>query len=257
MIIQKELQNNEGMNEGSVGLKLEELANLFYKATASAVPQKLIKLKGPSWRASPIVKNLLVICKQKYKLWTDSNKLDENLRKDNILAKRNLRKQLRKEKFDDRKNFYEDLMSNPTTEKFYQLIRRNRTSGVKQTSSLMVSGKEIYSSDGQRDAFAKYYEDLSVPKDNGYDAAFLELCNVRHELINQLCEDSSETTNPVTPEEVSKAISQLNTKKHRMNQVLPQNTSNTQDQPRLHISQHYLIKYCQKRRFQKCLRQEF
>ena len=104
-------------------------------------------------------------------------------------------------------------MSNPTTEKFYQLIRRNRTSGVKQTSILMVSGKEIYSSDGQRDAFAKYYEDLSVPKDNGYDAAFLELCNVQHELINQLCEDSSKTTNPVTPEEVSKAISQLNTKK--------------------------------------------
>ena len=104
-------------------------------------------------------------------------------------------------------------MSNPTTEKFYQLIRRNRNSGVKQRSSLMESGKETYSSDRQRDAFAKYYQDLSAPKDNGSDAAFLELCNVRHKLINQLCEDSSETTNPVTPEEVSKAISQLNTKK--------------------------------------------
>ena len=54
------------------------------------------------------MKNLLVIGIQKYKLWTDSNKLDENLGKDNILAKRNLRKQLRKEKYDDRKNFSED-----------------------------------------------------------------------------------------------------------------------------------------------------
>ena len=81
---------------------------MFHKATASAVPHKLIKLKGPSWRAFPTVKNLLVIGIQKYKLWTDSNKLDENLGKDNILAKRNLRKQLRKEKYDDRKNFSED-----------------------------------------------------------------------------------------------------------------------------------------------------
>ena len=62
--------------------------------------------------------HLLVICKQRYKLWTDSYKLDENLRKDNILAERNLRKQLRKEKFDDRKNFYEDLMSNSTIIRF-------------------------------------------------------------------------------------------------------------------------------------------
>ena len=161
---------NELLNKRMVSLKLEELAKTFHKATEAVVPHKLKKLKDPSWRASPTVKNLLGICKQKYKHWTESNKSDRNLRKDNILAKRNLRKQLRKEgKFDDRKNFYEDLISNPTTEKFYQLIRRNRGSGGRQTTSLIVSRNEIYSPDDQRNVFAKYYEELSVPKDNGYD----------------------------------------------------------------------------------------
>ena len=67
-IVQEKLQNNKNMNERMVALKLEELAKTFHKATEAAVPHKLITLKGPSWRASPTVKNLLGICKQKYKL---------------------------------------------------------------------------------------------------------------------------------------------------------------------------------------------
>ena len=212
-ILQEELQKDKRLTERSVELKLEELSKILHKATKLTVPYKLVKLKGQSWRASPKVKDLLGTCKQKYKLWVESGKTDENLRKDNIQAKRNLRKQLRKEKFDDRKNFYEDLMCNPTTEKFYQLIRRNRGSSGQQTSSLLVEGKELYTSDSQRKAFAKYYEELSIPKDKGYDSAFLELCNVRHELINQICKESSEIPEPVTPEEVGKTISQLNMKK--------------------------------------------
>lgn len=59
---------------------------------------------------------------------------------------------------------------------------------MSQTSTLVVNGKEIPSPVQQMKAFAYYYEDLSVPKDKQYDAAFLELCTVRHELITQICE---------------------------------------------------------------------
>ena len=104
-------------------------------------------------------------------------------------------------------------MQNPSTEKFYQLIRKNRGSNGQKTSSIIVDGKEIFSPEKQRKAFADYYEDLSVPKDNGYDSAYLELCNVRHDLIKQICEESSELLDPITPEEVEKGISKLNTKK--------------------------------------------
>ena len=76
-------------------------------------------------------------------------------------------------------------MSEPSTEMFYKLLQRNKGgSGV-------VNGKEISAPEQQRKVFANYYEDLSVPKDKQYDSAFLGLCSVRHELITQICEDSS------------------------------------------------------------------
>ena len=69
--------------------------------------------------------------------------------------------------------FYEELMTNPTSDKFYQLIRRNRgATGNGSTCSIMYNGSEIRSPDDQRNAFVQYYEELSIPKDSGYDSAF-------------------------------------------------------------------------------------
>ena len=77
----------------------------------------------------------------------------------------------------------------------------------------MVDGKELHSPDEQRSAFAKYYEDLSIPKDHGYDTAYLELYSVRHHLIAQLCEESLSEPEPITTKEVREAALQLNNKK--------------------------------------------
>lgn len=77
----------------------------------------------------------------------------------------------------------------------------------------MSDGKETRSPDQQRKVFAQYYEDLSVPKDKGYDAAFLDLCNVRHKLIDQWCHESVSSIEPISEKEVLKAVSQLNTRK--------------------------------------------
>ena len=65
----------------------------------------------------------------------------------------------------------------------------------------------------QRQVFAQYYEDLSIPKDEDYDSAFLKLCYVRHKLIEQLCKESESDFEPITESEVLKAISQLNSNK--------------------------------------------
>ena len=53
---------------------------------------------------------------------------------------------------------------------------------------------------------------VSVPKDENYDSAFLDLCTVRHNLIEQLCAESDSNFGPITKNEVSKAILQLNSK---------------------------------------------
>ena len=47
-------------------------------------------------------------------------------------------------------------MSEPTTDKFYKLIRRNKGGSRSQASSLIVDGREISSQDQQRKSFAQY-----------------------------------------------------------------------------------------------------
>ncbi|MEW8544540.1 MAG: hypothetical protein AB2693_13510, partial [Candidatus Thiodiazotropha sp.] len=197
----------------SVEERINDLTAVIHRATDVAVPSVTLKLKGPKWKASPKVRKQLDICQQKYQLWVASGKSDNILRKDNIMAKRELRKQLRSEKLEDRKNFYNDLMKNPSTDKFYQLIRRNKGDKVQYTGCIRVGDKDLYSPDLQRNAFAQYYEDLALPADRGYDSAYLELCSTRHEIIKQVCDESSEYLEPFTLKEVRDAVQKLNTKK--------------------------------------------
>ncbi|MCG7878106.1 MAG: reverse transcriptase family protein, partial [Candidatus Thiodiazotropha endolucinida] len=97
--------------------------------------------------------------------------------------------------------------------KFYQLIRRNKGGHNGSTCSIMSNGDEIRSPEGQREVFAQYFEDLATPKDKNYDSAFLEMCSVRHQLIEEMANECSTFPEPITEEEVHKAISQLNSKK--------------------------------------------
>ena len=211
--LEMELTKSKQQGPVSVDQRLSELNTVIHKATERAVPTAVIKLKGPKWKASPKVKKQLEICKQKYKLWVASGKCDNILRKDNILAKRELRKQLRNEKLTARKNFYNDLMKNPSTDKFYQLIRRNKGDKHQYSGCFRVDDKEIYSPNLQRNALAKYYEDLATPKDKGYDSAYLELCSVRHRIIEQICKESPDQLEQISTKEVRKAINSLNNKK--------------------------------------------
>lgn len=103
-------------------------------------------------------------------------------------------------------------MSNPSSEKFYQLIRRNKGHGG-LTCSIMSNGTEIRSPEDQREVFAQYFEDLATPKDKNYNSAFLEMCSVKHELIERWANECSTYPDLITADEVYKAISQLNPKK--------------------------------------------
>ena len=68
------------------------------KADEIAVPNKIIKLQGPKWKASPEVRPLIQDAKYKHKIWVERN--------DKIQAQRKLRKQMRKEKYNDRQKLY-------------------------------------------------------------------------------------------------------------------------------------------------------
>ena len=76
-----------------------------------------------------------------------------------------------------------------------------------------MNGKEVHSATEQRHVFTKYFEDLSVPKDQGYDFTHIELCSVYQELIADLCREIMCELDPITTEEVTKETQQLYNKK--------------------------------------------
>ena len=130
------------------------------------------------------------------------------------MAKRNLRKQMRKEQFTDRNKFYNDVMDNPGTVVFHKLINRNRPNRHSDTACITEQSTNHYTTEDQTKCFARYYEDLAVPKDKGYDTALLELHNVRHTLIEDICEEEAKThTQVISAEMIQKAVESLNTGK--------------------------------------------
>jgi hypothetical protein len=50
--------------------------------------------------------------------------------------------------------------------------------------------------------FAKYYEDLSIPKEELFDKTYVNLCNMRQSLLEEELEKVHYATEPFTEEEV-------------------------------------------------------
>ena len=78
-----------------------------------------------------------------------------------------------------RRSLYDSLMENPTSKRFYQLIRQSRSSREPGVTCIQVQDERHFDPAQQRSCFSQYYEDLATPKDMNYDNVFLELCNVR------------------------------------------------------------------------------
>jgi hypothetical protein len=81
-------------------------------------------------------------------------------------------------------------MDNPSNVMFHKLIRRSRnsTSRNKEAACIIENGEHHYNAIDQTNSFTRFFEDLAIPKDKVYDYEFLELCNIRHNIIQQMCE---------------------------------------------------------------------
>ena len=111
----------------------------------------------------------------------------------------------------DSKQLYEKQMINPSSKFFCQLIKRNRTT-TSSTQCLKVGDRECYSSEEQCKAFASYFENLSVPKENENDDAYLNLCSVRQNVIEQYLKENLNEIMFTVPE-VETSIRKLNSGK--------------------------------------------
>ncbi|XP_071136395.1 uncharacterized protein [Mytilus edulis] len=103
-------------------------------------------------------------------------------------------------------------MDNPSNDMFHKLIRRNRGSKNKDAICIIENGEHHYSAKDQTNSFSRYFEDLAVPKDNGYDPEFLDLCNIRHNIFDELCKQNSDEPQ-FSSQNICDAIKQLHSGK--------------------------------------------
>lgn len=185
------------------------------RAAKTAVPSKPIKLKGPKWKATPTVRKHLKTCKTLYSKWKDAGRPSHHQTRTELhRAKKLLRSTQRIEKAMDRKNLYQKIMENPSTELFYRLINRNRRTRNNTSNCLEIDGEIDFSTDNQRKAFRAYYEDLSLPKDDEYDSSYMDLCKTRQNLVEQYYKDHPvQASESYTELEVKTSIERLNTGK--------------------------------------------
>ncbi|CAC5414940.1 unnamed protein product [Mytilus coruscus] len=187
--------------------KHSNVTNALLTASNKAVPTKPIKLKGPKWKASPRVIKHLKNCKQLYSKWKFEGKQpDHPFRKKLKAEKKNLRSQQRKEHAEDRLNIYQQIMNNPSTELFYKLINRNRSKPRANTTSIDIEGELEFNPTLQRKAFANYYEDLSISKESKFDNSYLELCQIRQRLVEEVLHNQQTNIQPYKEDDISKAI---------------------------------------------------
>ena len=207
----KELKNSlpTPTNGSEVESNVVALMSCLTSASKKAVPSKTVTLKGPKKRASQKLLDCIPKVKSTYNTWSTSGKPNTgHLYVANKLAKRTLRSQQRVEEAVSRKAFYNSLMENPSTNMFYRLIRKIKSSKEDGSSSIVVDGVKYTDEVSQRKCFAQYYEDLAVPKDNDYDNAFLKLCNIRCDKAYCELSDSSDILSFSEPD-IEKVIDKL------------------------------------------------
>ncbi|CAC5422923.1 unnamed protein product [Mytilus coruscus] len=200
--------------ENNVNTQMDMVTNSLIRAGNITIPKNYCSWRGPKWKASPEVQILLRSCRDLYKQWQEVGK-----QKDHPMAttlrneKRKLRSKIRMEQAVSRQNLYQQIMDNPNSQLFYRLINRNRSNQRTSTKCLKIDEAYNFVPEEQRKSFAKYYEDLSVPKENIYENGYLNLCKIRQQLYEQAMDKESEDPEQFTETEVMKAIGKLNTKK--------------------------------------------
>jgi len=197
--------------------KLLHLIGSIHQATKTAVPSKIIRLKGPKRKASPMVSKLIGISKNKHRIWNNAGrpKNGHTLFSEKKQAKRKLRQQQRKEIAIEKEKFVENLEKNPNDQIFYQLIRRNQNGRkIPDIDSLKMEDIEAFTPKEQCELLAKYYEDLAQPKTSqNFNEEQLYNSKRRCDLIKNIAENSIRDEIVITEIEIKKAINELKNKK--------------------------------------------
>ena len=184
------------------------------EAARVSIPTKVVKLKGPARKASPTLSQRLKSSKVAFASWKAAGRPGpiDPLSIERKIAKKAVRQQQRLETTEERKYFYEQVMSDINTANFHKLIRKQRKTNT-STTAIMVNGELCFDRDAQREEWASYFESLGTPSDQPefddlHHQSVLEQLDLLSQLVSQ-CADGQ----PYTTEEIGRAIDRLNSGK--------------------------------------------
>ncbi len=185
--VQENLRTRFTENNENGSQKTMVIVDCLIKAANCSVPTKTTCLKGPTWKASPIVRELQNKCKINFNSWKVEGRHHDGMAYEQMRqSKKDLRSRIRQERCMAKKDLYQELMRNPNSKLFYRLIHRNRNGCKTNAACISYNGSDIFSPEEQRLCFARFYEDLAVPKDSGFDSEYMNFDVLRHNIINEL-----------------------------------------------------------------------
>lgn len=185
-------------------------------ASNKAIPTKQIRLKGPKWKASPAVHQLRQKGKELHKQWIELGKptSDHDIVNERRIIKRQIRSQQRQDLACERKQFYTNILEAEGSVNFYKLIRRGLSNTVSNPRGFRNEGQIILKLEEQCKGFSKFYEDLAVPKQlEQFDDTYQNQTADNINMIRSIVNNEDEELIPISEEEVTVAISNLNNKK--------------------------------------------
>lgn len=201
------------INKYSPEQTVQALTKILLKASRKAVPNRIVKLKGHSFKLSPTTRELMSQSKYYHYLWKTAGRPDPEhpLSLQRKEAKYSLRQQQRREFAISRNDLFNEIMQRPTDKLFHKLIRRNRNCKQAQAPTLYVDNTDVDDATMQRRAFAEYYEDLAVPKEHvNFDQDLFVLNEIQNETLTTVHGENNEIIEPFTEQEITQCIRTLN-----------------------------------------------
>ena len=200
---------------------LSHLNAVLKRATTCSIPKHKSEVTVRQLQSRPWSESIHDAIKESRLAWWDwkksgspSDPTHATVQRKKI-ARKLVRKEQRQEAAKRRKDKIEEIMRSRNEPKtFYKLIGNQRKSSNSQLHSLVVDGKECETQDHIREGWATHFQHLATPMENPkFDQEYKQMVNADVEAIEILCKEESSRMEPVSEEEVSRALKRLNNNK--------------------------------------------
>ncbi|CAC5400024.1 unnamed protein product [Mytilus coruscus] len=195
------------------GTLIKERNTSHDKKLAKFIKTNKLKLTGFKNKASLKVRQLIQTSKQKHREWDIAGRPRNNhiLFVEKKSAKRDLRRQQRKEAAIEREQFLQRLEKDPNDKAFFQLIKRNQSNVKNNAPEILIDGvKTAKTPSSQRETFADCFKNLATPQENpNFKDELLTSRTNRCNLIKEVSKNITKKKILVTQQEILNAIQKL------------------------------------------------